>query len=171
MTTNQDSLKAIIQGLKDGGCTFTSNYPGFNSHLIHFGLGGKDVSHNEKLAFNRSYGASLSGRRSVISMKSSGLNACADQFLHTYITGVNAGLVIILTEDLDMESSPESQDSRSYRDIFGGLWLEPASVSDGYVFAYNSFDWSEKTDQPIVIRLTNNYFRLRGKFQRKEMKN
>lgn len=165
------SINVLVRGLKDGGCSYVTNFPGFNSHHIFAKLGGKQISTNERIAFELAYGASMSGKRSVISFKGVGLNVAADNFLHSIINGVNAGMVVVLTDDIEAESSPESQDSRPYRDIFGGLWLEPATIQQAYEFGYQAFDWSEKLDVPIVIRLTNKFFHLTGKYETKSKKN
>lgn len=157
-----DAIKSLTKGLRDGGCSYTTNFPGFNSHLIFNELGGNKISINERVAFEMAYGSSMVGKRSVVSFKSTGINVASDVFLHSVLNGVNAGLIVVLTEDLEGASSPEKQDSRPYRDLFGGLWLEPTSVSEAYEFGYKSFEWSEKFDMPVVIRLTNQFFNLTG---------
>lgn len=167
MTNISNSLSAIIEGLKDGGCEFVTNVPGSNSQVIFSELGGHTISTNEKIAFEMAFGASLAGKRSVVTLKGTGLSAAADPFLHSILMGVQGGLVIVLIEDIEAISSPERQDSRALRDIFGGLWLEPISVADAYDYGYNSFEWSETLDIPIVIRLTNQFFDLTGEFSKK----
>jgi indolepyruvate ferredoxin oxidoreductase alpha subunit len=133
------AIDTLTRGLLDGGCQFTVNVPGSRSQEIFLGLGGETISMNERVAYELAYGASLSGKRSVVTMKNVGMNASADPFLHSVINGVQAGLVVILSDDVDALSSPERQDSRSYFDLFGGLWLEPNSVQMAYDFARNSF--------------------------------
>jgi indolepyruvate ferredoxin oxidoreductase alpha subunit len=121
---------------------------------------------NERVAYELAYGASLAGRRAVVTMKNVGLNACADAFLHSVINGVEAGLVLVLVDDVDALSSPERQDSRPYFELFGGLWFEPNSVQMAYDLARNSFEWSEKFDVPVVIRITNQFFDLKGEYSK-----
>lgn len=166
--TNNQVIEALSKGLLDGGCKYTSNFPGFKSHEIFFSLGGKEISINERVAYEMAFGASLAGKRSVVSFKGSGMNFAADDYLHSVINGINAGLVCVLTDDIEAVSSPERQDSRPYFDLFGGLWLEPTSVQQAYDFGYDSLRWSEELDVPIVIRLTNQFFKLEGSFVRKE---
>jgi indolepyruvate ferredoxin oxidoreductase alpha subunit len=168
--TNQ-ALDALIQGFQDGGCAFVANFPGFHSQTLYSGLGGKQISLNERIAYEMAYGASLAGKRSVVTMKGVGLNACADPFLHSVIAGVNAGLVIVVGDDVEVSYSPDRQDSRYFRDFFGGLWLEPVSVEMAYEMAYHAFEWSEKLDIPIVIRYTNQFLTLRGTYKRHSLQN
>lgn len=165
------SIDALIGGFKDGGCEYVTNFPGFNSHELFFGLGGDRISINERVAYEMSYGASLAGKRAVVSFKGTGLNFAADVFLHSVINGINAGLVLVLTDDIEAVSSPERQDSRPYFDLYGGLWLEPTTIQQAYDFAYQSLKWSEELDVPIVIRLTNQFFRLEGEYLSKTQVN
>lgn len=157
-------IKALSDGLLAGGVEFVSNFPGFFSHDIFKALGGECISINERVAFETAYGASLAGKRSVVTMKNVGLNVCADPLLHSVISGVNAGLVIIVTDDIDVVASQEKQDSRHYFDFFGGLWFEPKSMQSAYDISKKAFHYSEKYDVPVVIRLTNNYFKLTGEY-------
>ena len=162
MTDINQALLTLSQGLLDGGCGYTTCFPGFYSHDLAQLLGEKTIAINEKIAYEMAFGASLAGTRSVACMKNFGLNVAADPFLNSIITGVNAGLVLILTEDVEVEGSQGRQDSRYYRDFFGGLWFEPNSLQYAYNIAYHAFAWSEQLDIPIVIRLTNQFFRLEG---------
>lgn len=163
-------VNTISQGLLDGGATAVYNYPGFFSHDIFEQLGGKIISLNERVAYAEAFGASLAGRRSVATFKNVGLNVASDAFLHSIIAGVRAGLVLVVTDDISVWGSQESQDSRSYMDFFGGLWLEPTSLQEAYDFSSNAFELSEKFDVPVVIRLTNPYFELEGTFDRRYLK-
>ncbi len=146
-----------------------TNFPGFYSQDIFNLLGGETISINEKVAYEMAFGASLAGVRTVVTFKSFGLNVAADPFLNSIVSGINAGLVLVLTEDVEVQGSQCRQDSRSYRDFFGGLWFEPSSLEDAYNIACNSFLFSEQLDIPIVIRLTNQFFELSGKYKRKNL--
>lgn len=164
------AIRAIVQGLKDGGAKYATNYPGFKSSDIFLGLGGTQISSNEKVAYQMAYGACIAGVRSVVTMKGIGMNVAADDYMHSTLNGINAGLVVILTEDLDCVSSPEIHDSRPYIDFYGGLWFEPNSIQMAYDMAHSAFELSESLDIPIVFRLTNSYFDLQGNFTRKKQK-
>lgn len=161
------SLEVLAHGFLDGGCDYVSNFPGFHSHTLFELLSGKHIAINEKVAYEMAFGASLGGARSVVTFKNFGLNVAADPFLNSLICGVEAGLVLVVTDDIDVEGSQFYQDSRHYRDFFGGLWLEPSSIQEAYDMARHSFEWSEALDIPVVIRLSNSFFNFRGSSERK----
>lgn len=163
------SIKAISDGLAGGGCEYATNFPGFNSHIIFNSLGYSDISLNEKIAYQEAFGGSMAGKRSVVLFKGTGLNVALDEYLHSVLNGINAGLVVILTDDLEGESSPEIQDSRPIIDMYGGLWFEPYSNQNAYDVCKSAFEISEELDVPIVIRLTNNYFRNVDDYQRNKL--
>lgn len=159
-------INALCDGFIDGGVENTTNFPGFYSHDIFHKLNKGKISINERVAFEIAYGVSLAGKRSLVTMKNVGLNVASDPFLHSLISGVNGGLVIVITEDTEVCASQERQDSRYYHNFFGGLWFEPNSVNSAYNIARESFYLSEKYDTPIVIRLTNTFFKLEGNYTR-----
>lgn len=163
-------INAIVNGLLDGGCTYTTNVPGAKSQDIFYGLGGESISVNERIAYEMVYGASLAGKRAVITLKNTGLTAACEPFIHSVLSGINGGLVVVVVDDVEALSSPERQDSRSLYNFYGGLWLEPMSSQMAYDMSYEAFDWSEKFDIPIVIRITNQYFYLHDTYKRKSKK-
>src|SRR5690606_26520624 len=123
-TTNLPQ-QALSDGLLDAHCSYFTNVPGSKSQDLFTLLGGKQMSINERIAFEACYGASLAGKRSVLAMKNVGLNACFDSYVHAVLNGLHAGMVIVLYDDVEVTSSPERQDSRPLREVFEGIWLEP----------------------------------------------
>jgi indolepyruvate ferredoxin oxidoreductase, alpha subunit len=154
-TCSEDFLTALAQGLLDGGCSLATNYPGFRSNELADQLGCAVTSVDEKNAFAVAWGACLAGKRSVVCMKNVGLNDGADAFLNAVMLGVNAGLVLVVFDDMDMDHSQIRQDSRHYFDFFGGLWLEPADAGRAYVLGREALTLSETFGMPVVIRVTN----------------
>ena len=150
-----NTLTVLANGLHDGGCEFVSYFPGSVSHIVAERLGAKRISLNEKIAFEEAYGASLGGKRAVVCMKNVGLSVAADPFLNSHLTGVNAGLVIVVFDDVYVASSQSRQDSRHFLGFFGGLWLEPYNTETLYTSGYQALSLSEQLDIPVVIRLTN----------------
>ncbi len=161
-------IEAIADGLLDGGCEVVTNFPGFMSHKLFSSLGGEITSTNEKIAYETAWGASFAGKRSVVTFKNVGLNDTADPFLNSMVVGVNAGLVVVVFDDMHVEGSQSRQDSRHYFDFFGGLWLEPYSLQNAYDTAYHSFTLSEKFQIPIVIRITNQIIYQKGEYNRRK---
>lgn len=160
------AIEAISDGLIDGGGEVFTNFPGFISHQLFSKLGGKITSVNEKIAYEIAWGASFAGKRSVVTFKNVGLNDAADPFLNSMLVGTNAGLVIVVFDDVYVEASQSRQDSRHYFNFFGGLWYEPYSVQNAYDCAYQAFEISEIIQLPIVIRITNQLIYQKGKHTR-----
>ena len=166
----QSTIDILCEGFKDGGITYVTNFPGFESHKIFQKLGGKLISANERVAYDNAFGASLAGKRSLVCMKSVGLNVAADSFLHTMLSGVNGGFVLTVTDDVKVIGSQERLDSRHYFDFYGGLWFEPSTCEEIYKVGKLSFEASENLDIPIVIRLTNQTLFQTEKFMLKKSK-
>lgn len=167
MKKNLTAIVAIGKGLSDGGCEVFTNFPGFMSHKLFDTLGGKVTSVNEKIAYEVAWGASLVGKRSVVTFKNVGLNDAADPFLNSMLVGVNAGMVLVVFDDMHVEGSQSRQDSRHYFDFFKGLWFEPYSPQNAYDIAYQSLGLSERFQLPVVIRITNQLIYAEGKYLRK----
>lgn len=159
-------LEALANGLKDGGGKVFTNFPGYLSHKLFAELGENKTSINEKTAYEIAWGACYAGKRSAVMFKNVGLNDAADPFINSMLVGVNAGLVLVVFDDVYVEGSQSRQDSRHYFDFFGGLWFEPYSVQNAYDISYNAFDLSEKFQLPIVIRITNPLTELEGEYKR-----
>lgn len=152
-------IKVLVQGFTDGGMSASFNYPGFFTHELFKLTGGKNIQLSEKHAYAEAFGSSLAGKRTLVSFKNVGLNVAADVFLHSQIAGVGAGLVLLISDDVDVWGSQESQDSRHYMDFNGGILQEPKSLQEAYDMARNSFLISEKFCMPVVIRITNEHLR------------
>jgi indolepyruvate ferredoxin oxidoreductase alpha subunit len=151
----ESGVQAVAWGLADGGVSFTTAYPGFHAHELAARLGCRDFSVNEKNALAVAWGASLAGARAATAFKNVGLNDAADPFLGACALGVNAGMVVVVLDDWDVEQSQLRQDSRPYADFFPRLWLEPCSVGQAYALARQAPALSEELQAPVVLRLTN----------------
>ena len=159
-------IEALGNGFQDGGVEYSFNYPGFHSNELHFFLGGDVTSVNEYCAYSSAWGAAFAGKRSVVSMKNVGLSACADAFLNSMLLGINAGLVLVVFDDCDVQHSQCRLDSRHYFDFYGGLWFDPFNIQNAYEIARNSFKFSEEFNCPVVIRVTNILYDMNGLFTR-----
>ena len=80
-------VSALAEGLKDAGVECVYNFPGFHSHEIAEQLGCTQISINERVAYSEAFGAAVAGARSVVTMKTVGLNIALDAFLHSLIAG------------------------------------------------------------------------------------
>lgn len=155
--------EAIIQGALAAGVDFVSGYPGCPSAEIGDGFGKiakeygvyAEWSTNEKTALEAAIGASFSGLKSLVNMKSFGINVCADVLLPLAYTGTKAPMVIFVGDDPNCHSSAQSeQDSRGYALISHLPFLEPSDAQECYEFTKLGFEISEKFNIPVVLRTT-----------------
>ncbi len=150
--------QAVAAGLYDGGLGLVSSYPGTPSTEITEFLAKYEDIHsewapNEKVACEVAFGGSLGGMRSACAMKHVGLNVAADPLFTLSYTGVNGGLVICVADDPAMHSSQNEQDSRHYAIASKVPMLEPADSNEAYLFAKTAFEFSEKFDTPVLLRM------------------
>ncbi len=151
--------EAIALGAYRAGATVGTAYPGTPStetiqEFSKYPSVYTEWSTNEKVALEVAIGASLSGARTLVTMKHVGLNVAADPlFTQSYI-GVKGGLVILVADDPAMHSSQNEQDSRHYAIAAKIPMLEPADSQEAFEFTRLAFDISEEYDTPVFIRST-----------------
>ena len=149
---------AAARGLFEGGCEFVSSYPGTPStEITEEAARYKEIycewAPNEKVALESAFGACLAGRRAFCGMKHVGLNVAADPLFTMSYTGVNAGLVIGVADDLGMHSSQNEQDSRHHAIASKIPMLEPSDSEEAREFAKLAFEISEKFDTPVLYKM------------------
>ena len=110
-------------------------------------------SANEKTAYEEALGMSYAGKRSIVTMKHVGLNASADAFVNSGMTGANGGMLVAVADDPSMHSSQNEQDSRFYGDFAFIPVLEPSCQQDAYDMAEYGFRLSEKFEIPVIVRM------------------
>jgi indolepyruvate ferredoxin oxidoreductase alpha subunit len=152
---------AIIRGALTAGVSFVSGYPGCPSAEIgdEFAKIAKqngvyiEWSSNEKTALEAAVGASFSGLKSLVNMKSFGINVCSDVLLPLAYTGTKAGMVIVVADDPGCWSSAQSeQNSRAFAYLSHIPVLEPANPQECYDFTKLGFEISEKFNTPVILR-------------------
>jgi indolepyruvate ferredoxin oxidoreductase alpha subunit len=155
--------EAIIHGALESGVSFVSGYPGCPSAEIgdEFAKIAKEKgiyvewSTNEKVALEAAIGASFSGLKSLVNMKSFGINVCSDSLLPLAYTGTKAGMVIIVADDPSGWSSAQSeQDSRGYAYLSHVPMLEPSDPQEAKDFTKLGYEISEKFNIPVILRIT-----------------
>jgi len=151
--------EAVARGLYEAGCTVVSSYPGTPSTEITECAAGFDEIYcewapNEKVAFEVTIGASIGGARAFSACKHVGLNVAADPLFTVSYTGVNGGLVFAVADDPGMHSSQNEQDSRHYAIAAKVPMLEPSDSAECLEYTKKAFDLSEKTDSPVLLRLS-----------------
>ena len=109
---------------------------------------------NEKTAYESALGASYAGRRAMVSMKHVGLNVAADPFVNSALLRINGGLVVVVADDPGMHSSQDEQDSRAFAEFARVPCFEPSDQQEAYDLTRSAFDFSEKHEVPVLIRIT-----------------
>lgn len=151
--------EAVAQGAWQAGAAVGVGYPGTPSTetMQHFStLPGvyAEWAPNEKVALEVAAGVSLTGRRTLVTMKHVGLNVAADPLFTLAYTGVRGGLVILVADDPGMHSSQNEQDSRNYAAFARVPVLEPSDSAEALEFTVRAFDLSEELDVPVLVRST-----------------
>ena len=124
---------------------------------------------NEKVAIEMAFGASLAGMRSLLCVKSVGLNIALDPLMAFNLSGCNAGLVLLVGDDPGGWGSQNEQDSRQLALAAEVPLLEPTSVSDARAAMSQAFQLSEETGLPIVLRIPRPLSLAEGKIQASEV--
>ncbi|MGP1587175.1 MAG: thiamine pyrophosphate-dependent enzyme [Treponemataceae bacterium] len=154
--------EALALGAIHAGLSAAFGYPGTPSteimeYLIEkYENEGGPVSQwcsNEKTAYESALGASFAGKRTIVTMKHVGLNACADAFMNSSLLGINGGLVVCVADDPGMHSSQGEQDSRFYSDFAMIPVFEPTTQQEAYCMIFDAFELSEKLKVPVMMRM------------------
>ncbi len=159
--------EAIAYGAARAGAGFACAYPGTPSTEIIETAAGLDGVHaqwcvNEKVALETAVGCSRAGVRTIVAMKHVGLNVAADPLLTLTETGVNGGLVIVVSDDPGMNSSQNEQDTRNYAKFAKIPMLEPSDSQEAYDFVAEAFMMSEEFDTPVLLRSSTKLSHGRG---------
>lgn len=109
---------------------------------------------NEKVALEVATGAAWAGRRSLVTMKMSGVNVMADSLLSIAHSGVTGALVIYTVDDVGAYYGMVEQDSRHYALLAALPLLMPASPEEAYTMTRLAFAVSEQTGAPVIILAT-----------------
>jgi len=152
--------EAVALGALHAGIVAAYSYPGTPSTEIMEAIQSAApegvAAHwtaNEKTAYEAALGASMVGRRALVSMKHVGLNVAADPFVNSALVEIGGGLVVAVADDPGMHSSQNEQDSRFLADFARIVCLEPASPQEAYEMTREAFEVSERFHIPVLIRL------------------
>jgi len=151
--------EAIALGAYEAGVMVGTGYPGTPSSEILESLTTypgvyTEWSVNEKVALEVAIGASLSGARSLVTMKHVGLNVASDPLFTASYVGVKGGLVIACVDDPNMHSSQNEQDNRNYAFAAKVPMLEPSDSQEAKDLTAKAFELSEVYDTPVILRST-----------------
>ncbi len=155
--------EAIVRGALESGVDFVSTYPGTPASEIGniFSQIAKkagvyfEFSTNEKVALEAGIGASFSGLKVLVPMKSFGLNVALDSFLPLAYTGTKGPMVLIVADDPNCWSSAQSEEnSRVFAYLSHVPVLEPSDPQECKDFTKIGFKISEEFKIPVIIRTT-----------------
>lgn len=152
--------EAIARGAYEAGVKVAAGYPGTPSTEILEALSEFkpeiycEWSPNEKVALEVAIGASLTGARSMVTMKHVGLNVAADPLMTFACIGAVGGLVICVADDPGMHSSQNEQDSRHYARLARVPLFEPSDSQEARDFTALALETSERFQTPVILRTT-----------------
>lgn len=150
---------AIARGAYEAGCKVSAAYPGtpsteISENLVNYPEVYCEWSPNEKVACEVAIGASMSGVRSMCSMKHVGLNVASDPLYTASYIGVNGGMVLVVADDPGLYSSQNEQDTRMIGRASMTPVIEPSDSQEAKDYIKLAFELSEKYDTPIIMRTT-----------------
>lgn len=154
--------EAVARAALEAGVDVVTGYPGNPSTKTITALLPLADAHqmtiewsvNEKVALEVAAGAAWAGKRSLVTMKMSGINVMADSLLSIAHSGVRGALVIYAVDDVGTYYGMVEQDSRHYARLATLPLLMPASPEDAYVLALRAFQISEQTGAPVFLLST-----------------
>jgi indolepyruvate ferredoxin oxidoreductase alpha subunit len=159
--------EAVARAVWESGCKVAAAYPGTPStEMLEVLSTYPDIytewSVNEKVSLEVAIGAAFAGARSFCCMKHVGMNVASDALMTLTLTGVVGGLVIAIADDVGLSSSQNEQDSRYWGRFAHVPVFEPADSQEAYAMAKEAFDFSEKFQVPVILRMTTRINHVKG---------
>jgi indolepyruvate ferredoxin oxidoreductase alpha subunit len=151
--------EAVARAVWESGCRVAAAYPGTPStEMLEVISTYPDIysewSVNEKVSLEVAIGAAFAGSRSFCCMKHVGMNVASDALMTLTLTGVIGGLVIAIADDVGLSSSQNEQDSRYWGRFAHVPIFEPSDSQEAYEMTKLGFDFSEKFQVPVILRMT-----------------
>jgi len=150
-----NTFQALKRACEVLGIRFVSGYSGYMASNFLSQFPNVVQAINETSAISMAHVSSYLGTRSLVIMKNAGLNEGALPFRNACDLGINAGMIIVFTDDITADMSENQQDSRNYYELGKTLLLEPKSPKELYDMAKEAVKLSERFKLPILIRITN----------------
>jgi indolepyruvate ferredoxin oxidoreductase, alpha subunit len=163
--------QAIAQGAIESDVKVVTGYPGSPGTKVLMGILelSKDNpkchvewSANEKVAFEIALGASIGGDRAMVCLKSVGMNITIDPIMTANLTGINAGLVILLGDDPGALLSQNEQDTRLIMDFIEIPLMEPSSPQEAKDMVIKAFELSEEFQTIVIVREIRSFSVMKG---------
>ena len=163
--------QAIAQGAVESDVRVVTGYPGSPGTKVLMGIlelykndpeRHVEWSANEKVAFEIALGASIGGDRAMVCLKSVGMNIAIDPMMTANLTGVNAGLVILLGDDPGALLSQNEQDTRLIMDFLELPLMEPSSPQEAKDMIIRAFELSEEFNTVVIVREIRSFSVMEG---------
>ncbi len=156
---------ALAWGAIEAGVSCVTGYPGspgtgtFSALADTAAEYGHDAEWclNERIALDVAAGVSQGGRRVLVCIKSVGMNVALDTLMVLNMTGVHAGLVILMGDDPGAWGSQNEQDGRFFGPLAEVPILEPATPAEGRRMMRWAFDFSESFRTVVILRITRSF--------------
>lgn len=161
--------EALAQGAIAAGVRLAASYPGspgigVMNALVENTKETGDIyvewSVNERVALEIGIGASIGGSRSLVCVKSVGMNVLLDPLMTLNLTGIHGGLVILLGDDPGAYGSQNEQDTRLLAHLTEIPLLEPSAIDEGFAMMRDAFDLSERFNTAVVLRITRSFTQI-----------
>ncbi len=159
--------EAIARGAYEAGVKVSAAYPGtpsteISENIVNYKEIYAEWSPNEKVAAEVAIGASISGVRSMVSMKHVGLNVASDPLYTASYIGAAGGLMFVVADDPGLYSSQNEQDTRAVARAAIVPVLEPSDSQEAKDFVKEAFRISEEYDTPVILRTTTRLAHSQG---------
>jgi indolepyruvate ferredoxin oxidoreductase alpha subunit len=159
--------EAVARAVWESGVRVAAAYPGTPStEMLEVIATYPDIytewSVNEKVSLEVAIGSAFAGSRSFCCMKHVGMNVASDALMTLTLTGVAGGLVIAIADDVGLSSSQNEQDSRYWGRFAHIPLFEPADSQEAYEMTKAAFDFSEKFQVPVILRMTTRINHVKG---------
>ena len=169
--------EVIARAAVGAGIRFASGYPGnpsseileYVQRLARDGVPKVEWSVNEMVALQTAAAASLSGARSIVTMKHNGLAVCLDFLESIAYTGSRAGLLLISCDDPNATSSGTRGDARPFARLAKVPCLEPGSHAEIRTAIEEGLELSEAIGMPVMMRSVTGLSHSRGAFPAEEL--
>jgi len=154
--------ESVARGAVEATVKVAASYPGTPATEIletiadvakDFGIYA-EWSTNEIVAAEVAAGASMTGLRSIVSMKHVGLNVASDAAMTLAYTGVEGGMVFAVCDDPALHSSQNEQDTRYFAVHSKLPLLDAGNPQEALDMSREAFELSEKLHLPVILRLT-----------------
>jgi indolepyruvate ferredoxin oxidoreductase alpha subunit len=163
--------QAIAQGAVESDVRIVTGYPGSPGTKVLMGIlelykndseRHVEWSANEKVAFEIALGASIGGDRAMVCLKSVGMNIAIDPMMTANLTGINAGLVILLGDDPGALLSQNEQDTRLIMDFLELPLMEPSSPQEAKDMIIRAYELSEEFNTVVIVREIRSFSVMKG---------